>query len=64
MTVRELINELNKLSEEAEVLYLHNIHGRISVDTIEPKEETRVSGGRYYTVTLSGAFEEDNNVIY
>lgn len=59
MTVKELVDILKDIPPYYEVLYLHNKYGRIEVDTVETKVEHLLNDENYYTVTLSGAFEED-----
>ena len=59
MTVEELKNELNKLPVDADVMYLHNQYGRIHIDTVDLKEETSLTGRKYFTVTFSGSHKED-----
>ena len=59
MTVQELIDILAAMPLDADMLYLHNEHGRISIDKVEVKEETLLTGEKYNTVTLSGSFKEE-----
>lgn len=59
MTVEELIDRLRNLPQEAIVMYRHNKHGRVDIDTIECQEELLLSGRQITTVTLSGLYEED-----
>lgn len=59
MTVQELIEELKNAPLDAEVLYVHNKYGRITIDTVEIKEEHTLAGENYNTVTFSGSFEEE-----
>ncbi len=59
MTVKEVIEKLSNMPEDAELLYLHNQYGRIAIDTIDLKEEKTLTGRTFHTVTFSGEFEED-----
>lgn len=59
MTVQELVDILAAMPSDADMLYLHNEYGRISIDKVEMKEETLLTGEKYNTVTLSGSFKEE-----
>ena len=64
MTVKELIEELKKLPADAYVMYRHNQHGRIDIDTIVHTEEELLFGRKIHTVTLEGKTKENKDVIY
>ena len=60
MKVEELIKKLEPAPKDADVLYMHNKHGRILIDTIEIKEEQTVAGAKFHTVTFSGSYKEND----
>ena len=59
MTVKELIEELKKLPADAYVMYRHNQHGRIDINTIVQTEEELLFGRKIHTVTLEGKTKEN-----
>lgn len=59
MTVKELIDILKTLPQDAAVAYLHNIHGVILVEEVEHRECYSLYGTKMNTIVLSGAKEGD-----
>lgn len=59
MTVKELINLLKKLPQDATVTYRHNQHGRIDVDEVYASTEKMLFGQIKNFVTFKGKSEED-----
>lgn len=59
MTKIELLKHIESAPDNAEILYVHNQYGRIVVDTVEIKEENKLSGEKFHTITFSASFEEN-----
>lgn len=59
MTNKELQDILSKYPDECIVMYLHNKHSRIDIDTVEYKEDTLLSGQQIQSIVLEAKFEED-----
>ena len=59
MTVKELIDKLIKVPEDAIVMYRHNKYGRVDIDSIDYQQEMLLSGHIILILTLEAKFEED-----
>lgn len=59
MTVKELMVELEKMPEDATVMYKHNQYGRVDIDTVTYDEEKLYSTDCFKTVTFEGSYKED-----
>ena len=59
MTVKELIDKLKELPNDAIVMYRHNKYGRIDIDTVVHTEEELLFGHKIHTVTLEGEHKEN-----
>ena len=59
MTVKELMEKLLMVPQDAIVMYQHNKYGRIDIDSIDYQQEMLMSGKIILTLTLKGEFKED-----
>ena len=63
MTVKELINKLQYLPDNAIVTYRHNQYGRIDVTTMDYQDEVLLSGQHIAIVTLEGKVRDKKNAV-
>ena len=61
MTVSELAERLSYMPADADVAYLHNVSGVISIDKLELRELKTINGKMFNLVVFSGAEESDEN---